>query len=415
MARALVGDLVAGKFTEAAARFDDKMAQAMPADRLRTVWQQLVSQMGDFKSVTGTRGGTVQGYRVQVVSCQFERGAIDTRITFNDAGRVAGLFFAPAASEAPKPSPLPEGLVERPLTIGEGTDWPLPGTLTRPVGNGRFPAVVLVHGSGPNDRDETIGANAPFRDLSRGLAGRGVAVLRYDKRTRVYGSKLAAGLGSFTVNEETVADARAAVALLAAQPDVDPARIFVLGHSLGGMMVPRIAAGLPALAGGIVMAGNARPLEDLIVEQVEYLAAGNTSQQATDQLAATRETARRIKDPGLKAGEMVTVLGASTPASYWLDLRGYQPAKSAATLNIPLLVLQGGRDYQVRPADFELWKASLANRPGATCKLYPALNHLFIAGSGPSTPAEYATAGQVADEVMADIAAWILARGGKGK
>src|SRR5262249_57372826 len=123
------------------------------------------------------------------------------------------------------------------------------------AGAGPFPGVGLAHGSGPNDRDETIAQNKPFKDLALGLASRGIAVLRYDKRTKVYPAKMA-GLAGLTVKDEVVDDAIAAASMLRSQPRIDPARVFVLGHSLGGMLVPRIAAADAKLAGVIVMAGG---------------------------------------------------------------------------------------------------------------------------------------------------------------
>src|SRR5262249_29401225 len=159
-------------------------------------------------------------------------------------GRIAGLRFRPPAAPAAPYSPpayvTPASYTETEFTVGSG-DWPLPGTLEMPVGAGPFPALVLVQGSGPNDRDETLFGNKPFKDLALGLASRGVAVLRYDKRTKVYQAKLA-GVPGLTVTEEVVEDALAAVKTLRAQPRIDPARVFVLGHSLGGMLIPRIAA-----------------------------------------------------------------------------------------------------------------------------------------------------------------------------
>ena len=130
---------------------------------------------------------------------------------------------------------------------------------------------MLVHGSGPNDRDETLGPNKPFRDLAWGLADRGIAVLRYDKRTSVYGGKMA-GNKNLTVREETIDDALLAVKLLRGRPDIDPKRIFILGHSLGGMVAPRIGADDPSLAGLIILAGATRPLPDVAREQLEYIA-----------------------------------------------------------------------------------------------------------------------------------------------
>ena len=284
----------------------------------------------------------------------------------------------------------------------------LPGTLSMPTGAGPFPAVVLVAGSGPNDRDETLGPNKPFKDLAGGLASRGIAVLRYDKRTKVYGAKLAA-VKDFTVKQEVVDDVLEAVKVLRANPKVDRARVFVLGHSLGAMLVPRIGAADPSLAGLIVMAGPARSLEDAIVEQTRYIAMadGTISSDEQAQIDAAAKVSSRVKALTPDDAKSATdIFGA--PASYWLDLRGYDPPSAAKALTQPLLVLQGERDYQVTMAEFEKWKASLAGRRNVTFHTYPSLNHLFLAGTGKSVPAEYQTPGHVAEPVVTDIAAWIL-------
>jgi dienelactone hydrolase len=416
-ARGLVEALAAGRGAAAAADFDARMAAALTPDRLAGVWGQIVGQVGEFRGIEGVRTTDEQGYHVVYVTAAFAQARLDAKVVFDSASKVAGLFFLPAAAPssetvAPTVARAPEGVRERPVEVGPAP-WKLPGTLSLPAGHGRFPAVVLVHGSGPQDQDETIGPNKPFRDLAWGLAARGVAVLRYAKRTEVYAASIAQALAGFTVNEETVIDARAAVAALAAQPEVDPRRIFVLGHSLGGMLAPRIAAGDPQVAGLVIMAGNTRPFEKLIVEQLTTLAGrdGQVSEAECSQIDQAKEEARRIEDPKLKPGDVVTVLGAATPGSYWLDLRGYRPAEVAAGLEVPMLILQGGRDYQVREADLDGWRTALAGRPNVTIKVYPALNHLFIAGEGPSSPAEYAVAGHVDPTVVRDIAAFILQPG----
>jgi len=293
--------------------------------------------------------------------------------------------------------------------VGSG-EWALPGTLTTPVGPGPFPAVVLVHGSGPNDRDETVEANKPFRDLALGLAFWGIAVLRYEKRTRQYADKVK-DVAGFTVQQETVADALTAVALLRGQPGIDPRRVFVLGHSLGGLVLPRIGQSQPALAGLIVMAGPARPLEDLILDQVSYLAAldGVVSDAEKKQIEGLQAEVAKVK--AVRPGATDAVLGA--PASYWLDLQGYDPPQAAKYLPQPMLILQGERDYQVTTADFAGWKKVLASKPNVTFKRYPKLDHLFLAGEGKSSPAEYGKPGHVDQAVVEDVAAWILGQGKK--
>jgi dienelactone hydrolase len=268
---------------------------------------------------------------------------------------------------------------------------------------------VLVHGSGPNDRDETVGASKPFRDLAWGLATKGVAVLRYEKRTKEYGSRFVAEKIKITAKEETIDDAVIAANQLRQTEGIDAKRVFVLGHSLGATLAPRIGKAGPEIKGLILMAGATRPIEDMIVEQTHYILSLNAEPSAAD-----RENLRDLESKVATIKKLTTadansstiLLGA--PPAYWLDLRAYAPVGEAKSLKQPLLILQGGRDYQVTPAQFEDWKRGLEGSTKVTFKLYPDLNHLFIAGNGKSSPSEYEKGGYVAEEVVSDIADWIL-------
>src|SRR5208282_2328616 len=151
--------------------------------------------------------------------------------------------------------------------------WPLPGTLTRPRGVASAPLLILVHGSGPNDRDETLGPNTPFRDLAHGLASRGIAVLRYDKRTYAHKQKLIKeGLNkTITIKEEVIDDVLATLAKVRDLSGIDPDRIFVLGHSGGGSLAPVIAQRDGKLAGILLLAAGSRPVEEVLREQLNYV------------------------------------------------------------------------------------------------------------------------------------------------
>jgi dienelactone hydrolase len=409
-AREVIALLAAKDFAKVEALYDDRMKAGLPPGRIESVWTTMLTLAGPFKACGAPRTSAAGEVQVATMTCDFELGKIDAQIAFDQAGKLAGLFFRPAAAPAAPyalpPYATPSAYAETDQIVGSG-EWALPGTLTMPAGAGPWPAVILVAGSGPNDRDETIGPNKPFRDLAVGLASRGVASLRYDKRTKVYPSKLAA-IPDFTVKQEVLDDVLEAAKTLRANPKVDSARVFVLGHSLGGMLIPRIGAADPALAGLIVMAGPARSIDEAILEQTRYLAMADGTispdeQAGIDEAVKIVATVKALTPEDAKSALVVF----HAPASYWLDLRGYDAPSAARALKAPMLVLQGERDYQVTMPEFEKWKAALAGRSNVAFHTYPALNHLFIAGTGKSLPAEYATPAHVAEDVIRGIADWI--------
>jgi hypothetical protein len=410
-ARAFVELMAGGQYAKAFEWFTPQMKAAMPLDRLGATWERLTAQAGPFRRQIGTSVVPRGVLSVVVVTCEFERARLDVQVTVNPANLIGGLFLRPAVQAVPYAPPAyarPSAYTESDVTVGTG-QWALPATLTMPVAPGPVPAVVLVHGSGPGDRDATVGQVKAFKDLALGLGSRGIAVLRYDKRTRVHAATMRDRPG-LTVKDETIDDAVAAVQVLRNAPRVDPQRIVVLGHSLGGMLVPRIAAAGPPVAGFVVMAGAARPLPQAVVAQARYLVAADGTIDTEEQAEIDRleQAMARVAALGpADARKPERVFGA--PPSYWLDLRGYDPPAAAVQVKQPMLVLQGERDYQVTMEEFSRWKSALAGRTDVTFRSYPALNHLFVAGAGRSLPAEYNLPGHVSEAVVDDIATWITA------
>lgn len=407
--RAFVRLLTERRFDDGVAMFDSTMKTVMPAARLEEAWNSVLKQAGKFREQLGVRHQKYAIYDIIFVTCRFEGSPMDVRVVFDQAGKIAGLFFSPPQSVAEYSTPPyaeRESFREVEVTVGSGK-WSLGGTLSLPNGERRWPAVVLVHGSGPNDRDETIGPNKPFRDIAWGLASRGIAVLRYEKRTRQHASEMIEFRKTLTVNEETIDDACEAVAFLRTRSEIDTNRIFVLGHSLGGMLVPRVALRDARIAGFIILAGATRPIEDVIVEQFTYIFGldGTIDDQEQSRLADVRKQRDGVKM--LTPADTAAQALFAAPASYWLDLRNYDPPAVAAKLHVPLLILQGGRDYQVTNTDFERWRTALRNKPNVSFSLYPLLNHLFIEGEGQSTPSEYDRPGHVSEAVITDILRWL--------
>jgi dienelactone hydrolase len=412
--QAFVDLLAAGDYAAAAGGFDETMSALMPAEKLRETWEGLVAQAGPLQRVVSVKTDRNGDYDIALVKCEFEAARVDLRVVFDAAGKVAGLFIAPGdRSDEYQPADYtkPDSFTECEVQVVT-SEWSLPGTLSMPTGDGAFPGVVLVHGSGPQDQDESMGPNKPFRDLADGLASRGIAVLRYTKRSKKYGAEIAKHQDGLTVKDETIDDALSAARLLRGTAGVDPARVFVLGHSLGAMLAPRIGAADLTLAGLILMAGPTRPLQDVALEQLDYIISlkpdmPEAERQAIDGMKADLA---RVTDPDLATKAKPEELFFYVPASYWLDLRDYHPAEVAKPLPMPLFILQGGRDYQVTRQDFEGWQQALGERKDVQLKLYDNLNHLFAEGEGKATPDEYEQPLHVAPIVIEDLAAWITAQ-----
>jgi dienelactone hydrolase len=417
-AQQIVTLVARGDFAAVEQRLADRVKPFLPAGTIQATWKGLEQQYGPFQEQGKTSAVQTPQGLVQVVTCIFERASLDVNIVFNNAGEIIGLTVTPVgtieqqvnATYEPPPYEQPERFQEHEVQIGHGK-WVLPGTLSIPLGEGPFAAVLLVHGSGPADRDETIPPNKPFRDLAWGLASQGIAVLRYEKRTKVYAASLESERETLTVKEEVIDDALEAVALLRERPEIDAQQIFVLGHSLGGFLAPRIGAADPQIRGLIILAGSARPFEDVILDQMTYVLSLSVPDPVAlqQQLAVLNKQVELVKDPRRLPAAKASDLPFNVPAAYWLDLNAYQPAEVVQTLKQPMLFLLGGSDYQVTREDFQIWQNALGGRSDVQFTMYPGLSHLFmpVEGGQKATPATYTVAGHVAEEVVNEIGSWI--------
>jgi alpha-beta hydrolase superfamily lysophospholipase len=395
----------AGRFDEIRELFAPDLRTHVTPDTLRASWDAAVTQLGQVTAIGAEQHGQGPGMMLSHTPVQFEHGTLTVTIATNGEWIVGIQLDQPndggSNDWTSPPYADTAAFTEEDITLsGDGRS--VPGTLTLPTSATPDAAVVLLSGSGPHDRDETIGVNKPFKDLAWGLASRGIAMLRAEKITYTHGKELP---DTFTLNDEYLPHARAAIALLRLR--LPEAATYVAGHSLGGTIAPRVAREAPA-DGVILLAAGAQPMHWSAVRQMRYLATVQpVPHSAIDTLTAQ---AKRL-DTDLTADTPASELPFGTPAAYWLSVRDCHPVDEAAQLTVPILIVNGGRDYQVTLTDdLALWRNGLAGHPNVAIEVFAPGNHLLAAGEGPATPTEYQALQHVAPEIVDLIARWISAQ-----
>ncbi|MEB3958667.1 alpha/beta fold hydrolase [Streptomyces kunmingensis] len=407
VARGFAALLRAEHFDRATELFAAPLRAAVSAEALQLAWAAEAVGQGGIREIQEPEieAGEADPVRVRIAVSGAD-GSFTVVTSVGSDGLLHGLRLDPYGDAEWQPPCYAQQhrFSEREVLLETGP-LAVPGTLTLPDGDGPWSAVVLLAGGGPFDRDGASGPNKPLKDLAWGLASRQVAVLRFDKPTFAHPGRLPSG---FTMADEYLPPALAAVQLLRRQPEVDPDRIYLLGHSMGGKAAPRIAAADPSIAGLVLLAADAQPMHRAAVRVARHLAALAAYPGADEAVAALARKAELVASPELTSETPPELLPLGFSASYWLDLRAYDPVATAAALACPMLILQGGRDYQVTVADdLALWQRALENQPGVAIRIHQDANHLFLSGSGRPSPAEYARPGHVLPAVVDEIAAWL--------
>ncbi|OQY10842.1 MAG: hypothetical protein B6I29_00565 [Marinitoga sp. 4572_148] len=385
--------LYSKQFAKAVEMSTEIMKSQLPEKKLKQTWETIENAYGKFQGlekIDYTKNGD---YEVYMFTSKFEKMKLAIIISVDKNGKIAGLFFNQVQKYDYKTPDYADKSKFKELDITIGKKWKLNGKLTIPNGKGPFPAIILIHGSGPNDMDESIGPNKIFKDLAYGLSSNGIVVLRYDKRTKVYGNKMK----SITLKDEVFEDVIYAIDYLSKLDYVD--KIYILGHSLGGYLAPYIAKEDNRISGVILMAAPGSPLEELTINQLEYLKKF-ASEEEVKTYDILIEKLKKVRNNELSDNEYV--LGATV--KYYKELRKYNPINFLPDLKIPVLILQGKRDYQVTKKDYDILKNYANNYES---HLYKELNHLFISGKGDPNPYEYYNESHVDKKVMEDIVKWI--------
>jgi len=409
-----------GNFSDAVAMFDRTMTRALKEPALKKIWDDIIESTGNFVSFHKIENQVIDGYFICEVTSFHTDIGVTLRVVFDKDGLIAGYFnlgYSMIYIEDDSREIIQrEGFADYPVIVAEGTSYPLPGIMSIPDSaseTNKVPGVVIVHGSGPNDMDLTMGLNKPYRDIAEYLAANGIAVIRYDKRTLYFGIEQI-----WTVYEETIEDAILAANLLRSDPRIDENNIFIIGHSLGGMLAPRIHIEGGNFAGLILLAGSPRFLLDIIKDQnITYINETMEGEERDNTLLQIEEfwdtqvnELMNLSDDEAKKINM----GNGETAYYYLDLYRNPISGFIEQTDVPFLVLQGANDVQILPdVDFVLYQKLLANRLNVTFILYEKLNHLFM--PGPKLPLldilnnAYEVEGHVYTQVLINITDWIHA------
>jgi dienelactone hydrolase len=304
-------------------------------------------------------------------------------------------------------------MIREKVIIGKDTKYPLKGMLTLPSGAERpVPAVVFVHGSGASNMDEKVGKLTPFKDLADGLAERGIASVRYDKRTFAHAFKLLREK-DITVKTETIEDAILATEMLKNDPRIDGNNVFIIGHSMGAMLAPRIDDEGGNYKGLIMMAGSPRKLEEIMIDQMEDLVRSSKGlvqkimKKQHAKFSSMFEGMYQLSDDEAKRKKM----GGGATLYYFKEMGEHDAAAYLRETEKPMLFMQGEKDFQATvERDFNAYKQLLSDRDNVEFRLYDNLNHAFVPsvhGNIMLAKQEYGVEQHIGEGVISDIADWI--------
>ena len=417
LAEDVLASLAEGDFAAVFENSDAAMQEAVgDADGMAAVWTQITGLLGTLTQAQAEDAGAQGDYRVVLAQCAFENADATLTLAFDAQGRLGSLGLVDMRMREEGAAADAGGYIEEAIKLRAGEDDATNGILTLPEGEGPFPAVVMVHGSGPSDMDESAYACAPFRDIAHGLARLGVASIRYDKYTYAHPENCLRT--DFTVDDEYTRDALDAAALL--MEDARIADLYLLGHSQGAMLAPRIMAAMQTevgerLRGGVLLAGSPLPMWEIQYHQnLDVLKTLSGEALAQSEALVEAEVAKAAALADMPAEELQKQTFFGINAYYQADEMSVDAAQTAVDLDLPLFIAQGQKDWQVRPADgVEAWQAKLPQDFDAVYKLYPDMTHMLfdLQGTPTGTAADYMAAdARVSEALIEDIAAWIAAR-----
>lgn len=399
LSQKLAINIAGGSFKETYDMFSQELKPLISELELNEAWYLTCSEIGSFIDLRNVSKETNGIATVVNVILDYDTTGVQIIFSYNSDNKLDGIWF----SYAPYESELivNDDFEETEITFG-AKESPISGILTMPKDIKNPPVAILVHGSGYHDADESIGANKPFRDLAHGLAMNGIAVIRY-KESTPHNTKV-----EYTIQDDSLNDVAQAIEYAVNCGRINIDKIIVIGHSLGGMMAPKIAADNKDVDGIVSLAGSPRKLEDIVLDQNRNLLEPDESvTEETFNLYMIQVKTEIQKVKNIKESGQDIILGY--PSSYWYSLNQIDIPKIVIDLDIPIFIAQGSADFQVyADIDYVEWQRLLKDKDNVTFQLYDNLNHIFMTSNGRMDTTEYNIKDTVSQKVIDDIAKWIL-------
>lgn len=397
-----------GKFLEVEKMVDSMYVSYYRSYVLEKDWNELTGTYGKYVDAKPVNFEISEYYNFIGFKVKFEFLPYIFNISFNPTGKIIYISFMEAHKIYVAPDYCDVSkFLERKITVANGF-FEMPGILTMPNDVAKAPLVIILVEAGPTDKDGSYEENKPYKDLAWGLASKGIAVFRYEKRSNNYGIYMAkdkAAYEKFTPREDLIDDLYRIIDSLKYLPDVDPSRMYVLGHGQGGMLAPLVAKERDEIKGIIMMGANAKRTQEMMIDQYKYLSTvtPNKKPEYDEQTINAIRSLKKDLNPLTEHH----LMPYNVQATYWIWLNNYPHVDITKKLKKPVLLLHGNRDYQVNLENYDIWKKALAKNKNATLKQYPKLNHLFYPGETASTYSEYYMKSNIPDYVIKDLTTWI--------
>ncbi len=389
------------RYADVVSSFGGALKESIGVQELEDTIKGVTFGLGELMGISGdSHAEHFDEYVVVTTTLMYENNGLTLKYTFDKDLVLQGFFcnYSGIPYDTSKEL-VSDKYKEIKLVLGEHK---LEGILTLPSFIKSADCVVMVQGSGASDMDETIGAaaNKPFSDIAHSLGENGIASVRFNKRYFQY-PELAGE--EVTINDEVLEDVYAAISFAYDTGYVNPQRIFILGHSMGGMLAPKIAYDNPRVAGIIIMAGTPRSLADVLYDQnIDAINADKSiSEEEKEKAAAELEV---LKDKANNAKENGNEKPFGIADKYWHSINEATDTRYLLNTNKPMLIIQGSEDFQIKAdTDFAKYKELLKGYKNVSFRLYDGLNHLFMKTNGKTDLTEYNIKGRVDAVVVSDI------------